>query len=267
MEDEAKVIGLATYESEKYLTTQRLIAAAHEAGLKINDELLRQIDEEASAYASVTARLEDLQEAQLRADEMHSTFRSAFSGFAQDIRQGEGALHALGNALDRIADKLMDMATNNLFDAAFGKSGTSSPLFGAISGASGGGLLGGILLPGILHKGGIAGNDNVPTRAVPASAFAHAQRYHNGGIAGLKPNEVLAILERGEQVIPKNQAQSGGGTVVNITNHNDFRGVDPSMRAWIEGRLEVNKQQAVQESVSAVAKTRSLNPRYGAGVF
>jgi hypothetical protein len=31
--------------------------------------------------------------------------------------------------------------------------------------------------------------------------FANAQRYHVGGIAGLKPGEVPAILKQGEEVL------------------------------------------------------------------
>ena len=33
--------------------------------------------------------------------------------------------------------------------------------------------------------------------------FAGAPRYHEGGIAGLKPGEVPAILQKGEVVLPK----------------------------------------------------------------
>lgn len=270
LQHETNVVGLATFASEKYLATQKLIQAAQADGIKLTDEVLRQIDAEATALARNTASHEAAVEAQRRLDDVRSTFQSSMSSFAQDLAKGTNALDSLASALQRVADKLIDMAVNNLFDAAFGKSGTASSLFGAISGTSGGGLLGGILLPGILHNGGIAGNDNVPTRPVSASVFANAQRYHNGGIAGmppLKPNEVPAILERGERVIPRDQVQSGGGQVVTVNQTNNFDGVSPADRAWFESRLQQTKQQAVQEAVSAVAKTRSLNPRYGAGVF
>lgn len=235
--NEAKVVGLATYESEKYLTMQRLIAAAHEAGLKINDELLRQIDEEASALARRTAAYEEAVEAQRRLDDLRDTFQSSMSGFARDIARGTNALDSLASALQRVADKLIDMAVNNLFENAFGKQGTSNSFFGNLANGSGsGGLFGGMLIPGVLHNGGIAGNDNYPHRAVPLAAFANAQRYHSGGIAGLKPNEVPAILERGELVIPKNrvQGQSGSGVVINMPVTIDATGADAAGLARVE---------------------------------
>ncbi len=67
------------------------------------------------------------------------------------------------------------------------------------------------------HTGGIVGQTYNPMRAHP-SVFAHAMRYHSGGIAGLQPNEVPAILQRGEEVLRgddprhRNNASGGGGS-------------------------------------------------------
>lgn len=67
---------------------------------------------------------------------------------------------------------------------------------GAISAASG----------GVLHGGGIAGSAN-RSRAVSPAWFGAATRYHSGGVAGLRANEVPAILERGEEVITKSDVR------------------------------------------------------------
>ena len=75
------------------------------------------------------------------------------------------------------------------------------------------GLLGGAIIPGILHSGGVAGRDGYGhSRLVSPSVFAGARRYHSGGIAGLGAGEVPAILQRGEIVLPKTQpgARSSG---------------------------------------------------------
>lgn len=55
---------------------------------------------------------------------------------------------------------------------------------------------------------------------VPAALFATAPRMHAGGWAGLRPDEVPAILQRGERVLSRREVQrarggpgSGGGTV------------------------------------------------------
>ncbi|MFC3119873.1 hypothetical protein ACFOHS_22375 [Jhaorihella thermophila] len=58
-----------------------------------------------------------------------------------------------------------------------------------------------------------------PSRMVPAMAFAAAPRMHSGGWAGLRPDEVPAILQRGERVLSRRDAQSygaGGGVTINI---------------------------------------------------
>lgn len=65
---------------------------------------------------------------------------------------------------------------------------------GSIGGFGGGSI-------GLYHIGGVVGGPASAYRHVPAAAFAFAQRYHNGGFAGFKPNEVPAILKRRERVL------------------------------------------------------------------
>jgi hypothetical protein len=92
------------------------------------------------------------------------------------------------------------------------------PIANALSGALGG--AGGIFA-NILHAGGMVGAPG-PGRMVPALAFANAPRMHAGGWAGIKPDEVPAILQRGERVLSRREAAGygrgvDGGTSVNIT--------------------------------------------------
>ena len=53
------------------------------------------------------------------------------------------------------------------------------------------------------HAGLLVGRSGGVRRLVPPAIFAEAQRYHSGGIAGLRPNEVPIIAERGETVLPR----------------------------------------------------------------
>jgi hypothetical protein len=72
-------------------------------------------------------------------------------------------------------------------------------------------LFGGLGVP-VQHAGGMAGTG--PRRLVNPMLFAGAPRFHSGGMAGLKQGEVPAILQRGEEVLSKNDgrnAQNGGG--------------------------------------------------------
>jgi lambda family phage tail tape measure protein len=54
----------------------------------------------------------------------------------------------------------------------------------------------------VYHTGGIVG-DSAASRAIDASVFAGAQRYHSGGWPGLARDEVPAILQTGEQVLSR----------------------------------------------------------------
>ena len=70
-----------------------------------------------------------------------------------------------------------------------------------------------------------AGSSGVPgpTKRIPALAFAGAPRLHDGGVLGLRSNEVPAILQRGEEVLtrgdPRHRANQGGEVkvIMNIT--------------------------------------------------
>ncbi|WP_235019488.1 phage tail tape measure C-terminal domain-containing protein, partial [Tabrizicola flagellatus] len=90
------------------------------------------------------------------------------------------------------------------------------PIANALSGALG--EAGGIFA-NILHAGGMVGAPG-PGRMVPALAFAGAPRMHSGGWAGLRPDEVPAILQRGERVLSRREAAGdgqAGASTVNVT--------------------------------------------------
>jgi len=63
-----------------------------------------------------------------------------------------------------------------------------------------------------MHTGGMVGYGSYPSRMVSSSLFANAPRLHSG----LASDEFPAILQRGERVIPKNQA--AGQQPINIKN-------------------------------------------------
>jgi hypothetical protein len=69
----------------------------------------------------------------------------------------------------------------------------------------------------VLHGGGTDGAP-APQQLVPALAFAGAPRLHDGGWPGLRPDEVPAILQRGERVLSRSEAR-GCSTSGNVTVH------------------------------------------------
>jgi hypothetical protein len=67
---------------------------------------------------------------------------------------------------------------------------------------------------GGFHGGGIAGAPSM-FRSVSPGVFAGAARFHRGGLAGLRPDEVPAILQRGEEILtrgdPRHRMNAGKG--------------------------------------------------------
>jgi hypothetical protein len=63
----------------------------------------------------------------------------------------------------------------------------------------------------IFHSGGDVGLDST-MRKVSAGLFNTAQRFHGGGVVGLKPDEQAAILQKGETVLTKAQREAMGGS-------------------------------------------------------
>ena len=78
------------------------------------------------------------------------------------------------------------------------------------------------------HDGGVVGRDG-KVGWYPADAWKNAGRMHDGGVAGVKSNEVATILEKGEEVLTENDPRhvnnggmGGGAPVIKLTNVNTF---------------------------------------------
>lgn len=129
-------------------------------------------------------------------------------GFFGDLKSQlsgitDGLMDTLSNAFSGLGDML-----GSLFSSMFG-GGSSSGFFSAIMAA-------------FAHTGGVAGSVGLQRRAVNPAVFANAIRYHTGGIAGLQPNEVPAVLQKGEEVLtandPRHRNNGGADSGMNIRN-------------------------------------------------
>ena len=128
-------------------------------------------------------------------DTLVGAFRSAESAFKNFIKTGKLDFKSLASSI------LADLAM-----IAFKKS-ILGPIANWLSGSFGS------VFASIFHGGGLVGGSG-PQRMMPAMAFVGAPRMHNGGFAGLRPDEVPAILQRGERVLSRREvAQSAQGQV------------------------------------------------------
>lgn len=150
------------------------------------------------------------------AQEAKDVAENAFAGLFEDLITGaKSAKDAFEDFVKAFVRGIARMIAERLAQIAVEK------LFNAIVGAFGGGVMaGGGASAGIFHKGGVVGQGGT-TRRVDPALFFNAPRYHTGGIAGLRPNEVPAILERGEMVIPKGAVGRGGGGNVSVIVENN----------------------------------------------
>lgn len=154
------------------------------------------------------------------AETFKNTATGALDRFAQALAEGKNAFTSLKNAfLDFAANFLRQMAQMiqqqlilNLISGLV-RAGTGSAAGGGLGGSANGfGAVGGMQA----HDGGIIGGAGPIPRAVNPDWFSRAARYHNGGIAGLRPDEVPAILQKGEEVLtasdPRHRANGGFGS-------------------------------------------------------
>jgi hypothetical protein len=107
-----------------------------------------------------------------------------------------------------IVEPLMKGVTG-MMKSSGGIGGLFSGLFGGTSYAPAHVGVGGTTAFG-MHSGGEVGRDYSFQRTVPSETFVNAPRYHNG----LASDEMPAILQKGETVLPKGE---NGATQVNIT--------------------------------------------------
>lgn len=238
------------YAVEKARIQQQLLSEAQRAGLEITPELRTQIEGLAENYAKASSASDRLKDSQQKAVDAAKQFsglgQEVVGGFISDIRNGASAAEALSNALNKVLDKIIEIGLNSLF--------SGGGLFGGGGGA--GGLLGGFLIPGILHKGGVAGSDGYGHgRSVSPSAFAGAKRYHTGGVAGLQPGEVPAILQRGEVVLPRGTKMGGQQAVqvqVGVSVDNDGQ-----LQAYVKS---VSQQEVASASPKIVSAANQQAP-------
>ncbi|GAA0306552.1 phage tail tape measure C-terminal domain-containing protein [Rhodovulum strictum] len=185
---------------------------------------------------------------------------AALADYAAKAREigadiGEALVGAFGAAENAVADfvrkgklDFRDLVTSMIADLArlAARRFILGPLAGLLSGVLGGA---GGMFASVLHAGGTVGMPG-PGRMVPALAFAGAPRMHSGGWVGLKPDEVPAILQRGERVLSRREAAGYGG-----------RGSAPSVNVTIMARDAESFRQSRTQVAADIARAVSMGRR------
>jgi hypothetical protein len=179
--------------------------------------------EEISRFAGYAAEVENLgtvtnEVAQSLNNEFKAAAASAFTDFIKGAKTAQEAFADFGSA---VLDAIAQIVAKNLAEELFGNLFSTTKKKGSEGGSDVLDLFSGLF--SLFHRGGIVGVPG-PTRRIPALAFAGAPRLHDGGMIGLRSNEVPAILQRGEEVLsrgdPRHRANQGAGDIhvhMNIT--------------------------------------------------
>ena len=176
---------------------------------------------------------------------LSSAFSGAESAFRSFVETGKLDFKGLVRSI------LADLAVLAFKNAVLG------PIASALSGAFGGG---GSVAAAVSHAGGMVGISG-HTRAVPAAVFAGAPRMHTGGTvgaagswAGLRPDEVPTILQRGERVLSRAEvARGGGGAIPVAINLNvDARGAQMGVAEQIAAVMRSAQPEFERIAVAAV---------------
>ncbi|PZO71941.1 MAG: phage tail tape-measure protein, partial [Sphingomonas taxi] len=159
----------------------------------------------------------------------------------------QGAENAIGEFVKTGKLSFRDLVTSLIADLAklAARRFILGPIANVLSGALGG--AGGIFA-NVLHAGGMVGAPG-PGRMVPALAFANAPRMHSGGWAGLRPDEVPAILQRGERVLSRREAAGYGSAAA------------PAVNVTINARDAESFRQSRTQIAADIARAVSLGRR------
>ena len=232
----------------------RLRESARSAAEAISDEIAGAINEFKGVRPLIDAIGKDL--LRLGTDLIITQpLKASLSGLFRGISEGDnpvgnllrsvtgvqenGAAMAAAQSAQTVAVTASTTALIALTNAAAAASaslsvqGSSSEGFGFLSGLfSGGGGIAGNDIALAFHAGGVVGMAGAP-RSVHPSIFSGARRYHAGGLAGLAPGEVPAVLMGGprgrrEEVLraddPRHSDNGGRLGGMRVTNHFTING-------------------------------------------
>lgn len=132
-----------SFAVEKSRAEQQLLNDAKKAGLEITPELASKIDQLAGNYAKLTVAQNSAKTGQKDLNksmvEFNQFSQDILGGFIKDLESGKSAAEALSNALQKVANRLLDVGLEMLFptQGAQAGGGLGGGLFGIL-----GGLLG-----------------------------------------------------------------------------------------------------------------------------
>ncbi|MBZ9653550.1 phage tail length tape measure family protein [Phyllobacterium lublinensis] len=232
------------YAMEAARLYQEGLNAAKQAGLNLSPAEQEALKQTTDGLAALRAEQERLSEEQGKVkqsfQDWNNTAKDAVGGLISDLTSGKSAAESFANALKKIADQLIEVSLNSLFDPK-----------GGLIGSSGGGF-------NLLSLFGLGASSGIP-------AFASGTNNAPGGLAlvGERGPE-LVNLPKGSQVIPSVPSMKalGRGGAVNVTYapQNNFQGTSAELAQFRREQLRDRQEFSarVVDTVRRAQKTRNL---------
>lgn len=257
---EADTIAMSAGQAAAYTAVQNRLNQA-----KRNGETLT-----AASIASIRSEADAMGQAVQRTDEIrfeYETFSGTMRDLTQQVRQNGLSWQTLGNvasnALGKITDRLTDMASRSLWQAAFPTGGGFlSSLFGSTGTTAAERSAVDALVPARgLHSGGVVGSERSFTRYVHPAYFDDAPRFH----AGIGPGETAAVIRNDESVLTPGQMKAlgnRGNQPINVTVAPvyNFYNSDPGVEARLRQQIAQTAQKTQNDTVAAVARLHRDSP-------
>lgn len=218
---EADVIGRSAFEAEKLRVQTHLLNEARKAGIDLTADDKLKIEALSTAMAQAVTETDALRDAY---SQMQEESKDVLKGFITDMKDGKSATEALADSLNKIADKLIDMAVNNLVEMALGgltgKGGNPASTGGSIL------KLFGFADGGYVRGPGSGRSDSIPARlsngeyVVNSDATkkhrAMLDAINSGKVAGFADGGIVSAAPMAQVTLPN--AVSGGGSGAPVVN-------------------------------------------------
>jgi hypothetical protein len=280
---EQQALWMSTQAADALRFSTEMLNNAKRQGIELTPAQIESINQSAQAMAAAKSKTTEM-------TQMLSLGRDVFKGFFSDMR--EGAMNGISmwenfgnaglNALNRISEKLLEMAATKLFDSAFGGS-SGGGLFGAILGGAGAGGTSAGIFDGLftslmgspfMAKGGAFRHGNIIPFAngtVVNGPTMFPMAGGKSGVMGEAGPEAIMPLRRGPNgrlgvsMHEGERGQSGGDVFqIKIENTNQFGSV--VSRAEMEEQLQIVEERTRKAAIAGVLDAKSRGGAYRTGM-
>lgn len=181
---------------------------------------------------------------------------TSLDAIAHDLVEVFHGTMSIGDAFKNLGQVVQQFFADFLLQIA--QAILQQTLLNALAGAGWGGLsntatsMGGVAGASVMHSGGTVGNGSTNrSRKVPANWFANAPRFHDGGLPGLKRDEMPTILQKGEEVLSKDDPD-------NILNRTGQQAAAPAQPMGVKIVNTFDASDVVSQGLSTAAGEQAI---------